>query len=784
MAVQLNPFKRFSYREQVSRSLSWGHYFIFINILLSCFLGFGYVYAAPPSPNFLSFVYLILTCLGHMSFLTIVVFLIIFFPLAFIGNFRYYRVLSVILAIICHTIVLFDIKIYLMVKVHLSYTAISLIVRELDFDTGLNYNFLFIAVPIVMGIEYAFAKITTHSLYKAHHPILVKSILMFLGACFISSHLLHIWADAYKYDRITLLRSTFPAHYPMTAKSFLTSHGWMGDEELDYAEQSNKGEYIRYPLSAINIDDNAKAKNLLVITINRFSYGDMSLENTPNLLRLKNEGQSFEEHYLLYQNEMDNVFSLNYGLPLQYRRAMLSGNIFPVTVDEMYRQDYVRRILVSDTQGLESLTPNDDVANPLAKNNAYYRSLLENSSLRAPQLGVNHNAKELFLGALEQINGYHVQESRPYAMTLVINDLRKAEAFYQDCMTVKDNLLIEESLDEENALDAISIVEPLITDDKELVLSNSSQEDNTNELTNQSQSTSQAKDLELAKSTSQGEGQSAVKGPSQGEGLGSSQSLAQGTSQKEDQSATQGELLGGSQGTASGGKTGLSTGRMPPKAGSAMHGYGNAYKVMNERYGAWFENEQCKLPSYSEDNYLFAGDALLHSMLTYEHNLRYVDAMIGTFINALQDSGLLDNTIVMITSTEGNSLLKSGNQRFDRIVQHVPLIVLWPDEQRKARNSEILSSHLDIFATVAQNGVNITTQTGNYTLGASLKNLGNRDFLLVDGSQMLILVGKDDNVIYSQDGESYVERHSERLQVRPNLENLIEAMRDLNRFLR
>ena len=49
---------------------------------------------------------------------------------------------------------------------------------------------------------------------------------------------------------------------------------------------------------------------------------------------------------------------------------------------------------------------------------------------------------------------------------------------------------------------------------------------------------------------------------------------------------------------------------------------------------------------------------------------------------------------------------------------------------------------------------------------------------------MLILVGKDDNVIYSQDGESYVESHSERLQVRPNLENLIEATRDLNRFLR
>lgn len=689
MAVQLNPFKRFSYREQVSRSLSWGHYFIFINILLSCFLGFGYVYAAPPSPNFLSFVYLVLTCLGHMSFLTIVVFLVIFFPLAFIGNFRYYRVLAVILAVVCHAVVLFDLKIYLMVKVHLSYTAINLILRELNFDTGLNYNFLFIAVPIVAGLEYAFAKITTHSLYKAHHPKLVKSILLILGACFISSHLIHIWADAYKYDRITLLRSTFPAHYPMTAKSFLSSHGWLSEDELNY-ESVTKGEYIRYPLSAITIDDSAKAQNLLVITINRFSYGDMSSENTPKLLALKDEGQSFEEHYLLYPNELDNVFSLNYGLPLQYRRALFSSNILPVTVDEMYRQDYVRRILVSDKQGLEALSPNDDTANPLVKKNAYYRNLLNNSTLRAPQLSVNHNAKEMFINALEQIHSYSVQDPRPFAMTLVVNDLRKEESFFQDCLPVKDNVLTEETLTtKDELLHDINVIDPVIL-------------------------------------------------PKEQE----------------------------------------------PKVLKDTNKHLSSNDAIVDRYGAWFENAQCQLPAYSEDNYLFAGDAQIRSMLIYEHNLRYVDAMLGTFIEALEDSGLLKNTTVVITSTEGNSLLKSGNQRFDRVVQHVPMIVLWPDEQRKARNNEILSSHIDIFATVAQDVVSITTPSGNYTLGLNLKNLGEREFLIVDNSQMLILVGKDDNVIYSQDGESYVESHSERLQVRPNLENLIEATRDLNRFLR
>lgn len=177
-------------------------------------------------------------------------------------------------------------------------------------------------------------------------------------------------------------------------------------------------------------------------------------------------------------------------------------------------------------------------------------------------------------------------------------------------------------------------------------------------------------------------------------------------------------------------------------------------------------------------------DADTQAVITYEHNLRYVDAMIGLFMQELNKSGLMDNTMVIITSTEGNDLLRQDTRRYDRQVQHVPLLVFWPDGGKQGRHSEVLSSPVDIFATVAGEVVNITTAQGNYTLGAQLRTLSGRDHLLVDGSDYLMLIGRDDTVIYSQDGESYVERHSERVQVRPNLENLIEATRDLNRFLR
>ena len=712
MDAPFKPNKRFSYKEQVSRSISWGHYFIFLNILLSCFLGTGYVYSAPPAPDFLSFVYLIITCLGHMSFLTVVVFLVIFFPLSFIGNFRWYRVLSVVLAVIWHTLLLFDIKIYLMVKVHLSFTALNLIVRELDFDTGLNYNFLFIAVPLVLAIEAVFAKITTHSLYRAHHPYLVRSVLAVIGVCFISSHVMHIWADAARYERITLLRSTFPVHYPMTAKSFLSSHGWLSEEELS-REQSLRSEYIHYPLSPLTIDSSATPRNLIVIAINRFSSSHLTHELTPSLSALEEKAHNFDEHYLLYSDEGDNVFSMNFGLPLQYRSAMISSRLLPVTADEMFRQDYVRRLMVSSgttlghhgraatasarssgAQGSVGAAGSAPVPGahapgaPAASGSSndrqldtYLRELLNNSGLRSPQLSVSGNARDLMINALHQIESYRSSEQRPFAINLVINDLRSSEDASLEC--------------------------------------------------------SQGR---TAGKAAAADGKAAATGAGAAEGA----AAAGGADAQGDGGADRDDLL-----------------------------------------SARFDQAVCALPARaSEESSGVTADADTQAVITYEHNLRYVDALIGLFMEELNKSGLMDNTMVIITSTEGNDLLRQDTRRYDRQVQHVPLLVFWPDGGKQGRHSEVLSSPVDIFATVASEVVNITTAQGNYTLGAQLRTLSGRDHLLVDGSDYLMLIGRDDTVIYSQDGESYVERHSERVQVRPNLENLIEATRDLNRFLR
>lgn len=649
--THLNPLKRTSYKEQVARSISWGHYFIFLNILLACLASFAYVYAAPPFQGVLSMFYMIVSWLGHMSFLTVVAYLVLFFPLAFIGNFRYYRVLAVTLASLLHTLLLFDIKIFLMVKVHLGVTALSLIVRELDFDTGLNYNFLFIAIPIVIAFELVFAKITTHSLYKAHHPVFVRSVIAGLFACFISSHILHIWADAVKYEPIITLRSTLPAHYPMTARSFLKSHGWLSEEQLQSASRSDPSMVLSYPISKIHTDEQARPYNLLVVAFNGLSYSNLSADNTPELLKLKQRSQSFEQHYLLYDDELKNLFSMSYGLPLQYRSTLFSQSRVPVIVDEMFKQDFLPRLVVSFPNSLQ-----DEFAQ-------YSKDIVAQAGLRHMQLLHSENDLETLKHAQNQIMQYASgQETRAFSMLVMLNDLKYPSEQGQYYLNSRRS---------------------------------STTADSNVDVANENESNS----IQGAQNESSAQVAS-----------GSSNNLA--------------------------------------------------------------------------DDLLADKDPAFMALYLYEQTLRQIDAQLGIMIKQLDKTHLLDNTVVIVTSLSGDPKL-AHSTAFDRKQQHVPLFVIWPEQEQIGSSVNNLSSPQDLVATIASEVLHITTASGNFTLGDNLKHLPEREFLIVDGNdELLILLGKQDTVIYSQDGSSYVERNDKQVQTRPNLEKLIRATRDLNRFLK
>lgn len=335
MAGTLNFSKLFSYREQLSRSSVWGHHFLFLNLILSSVIGFVYFYAAPDTGSFLGFFYLLCSWLGQMCFLTFVVYLLLLFPLSFIGSYRAYRPLCVVIAVLGDAVLLFDVKLYLAAKVHISAPVFSLMFKDLDFYTGLNYNFMYIAIPVVIALQLLFAMLSTRELYKTRRNYFPAVFGTLALLAFVASHSLSAWADASGYRQITAARNVYPAHYPLTARSFLQSHGWASDGGR--ADQSDHS--YTYPLSEITVGE-ITPRSVVFIFFDGLSYADLSTANTPELMRLKADYMSFENHYLPYDDENDNFFAATFGLPAQYREPLLERRTYPVTLEQMYRSEY------------------------------------------------------------------------------------------------------------------------------------------------------------------------------------------------------------------------------------------------------------------------------------------------------------------------------------------------------------------------------------------------------------------------------------------------------------
>lgn len=429
--------KVFSWHEQISLSIAWGHHFLILNILLTCLIGLTYVYAAPETESFVAFVYLILTWLGQLSFIAFALYICLFFPLCFVMPFRFYRPIAVLLAIAADVVLLADAKMYLAVKAHISPQLIRLFFGDLDFHTGLNFNFMLIALPLLLVCQTIFAKISTKELYLERRPK-AGFILGAAALCtFAVSHCLYAWADAVNYDAVVMLRSVYPAQYPMTAKTFLKSHGWISAENRRTWDPSA----FVYPLTTIEAKPLPQARGLVFVNLNGLSYDELSAKTTPGLLELKNTYHSFENHYLPYHNRSDNLFAVAFGMHRRYKGSLQKAGKIPVIAEEMLRQGYELSILTNSPS-----FPGD-------------KDALVISGLRQAAISRHDNCKEMFDHALELIKGR--PEGRRFGLNLSLDLKPEAQAAeHEACLAAADSALSSfvAALQQENLLKGVMVI--------------------------------------------------------------------------------------------------------------------------------------------------------------------------------------------------------------------------------------------------------------------------------------------------------------------------------------
>ena len=162
-----------------------------------------------------------------------------------------------------------------------------------------------------------------------------------------------------------------------------------------------------------------------------------------------------------------------------------------------------------------------------------------------------------------------------------------------------------------------------------------------------------------------------------------------------------------------------------------------------------------------------------------------VDDQINRVLNALRDSGKLDNTVVIITAGRGIPLSEE-EETFDWSHGHlqVPLVIHWPGTPAQRINA--LTDHTDLMTTLMQRLLHVSTPASEYSQGQDLFNPQRRHYWVTaaDNDTLAITTPKK-TLVLNNNGKyrTYNLRGESVKDEKPQLSLLLQVLTDEKRFI-
>ncbi|CTS67069.1 DUF3413 domain-containing protein [Escherichia coli] len=162
-----------------------------------------------------------------------------------------------------------------------------------------------------------------------------------------------------------------------------------------------------------------------------------------------------------------------------------------------------------------------------------------------------------------------------------------------------------------------------------------------------------------------------------------------------------------------------------------------------------------------------------------------VDDQINRVLNALRDSGKLDNTVVIITAGRGIPL-SEDEETFDWSHGHlqVPLVIHWPGTPAQRINA--LTDHTDLMTTLMQRLLHVSTPAREYSQGQDLFNPQRRHYWVTaaDNDTLAITTPKKTLVLNNNGKYRTYNLRGERVKdEKPQLSLLLQVLTDEKRFI-
>ncbi len=332
-------------RDRVSRLINWGHWFAFFNGLLAMIVGSRYLGSVGYPETWYGWFYLSVSTIGQFSFLAFIAYLICLFPLTLILPYsKILRGVAAVIATLSLCILLYDTIVYADYGMHLSPFAFDLAWADLN---ALLRGTSYIVTPLaIIAIELTMANFLWKRIEKIQKLNLGNKVITLVCVCFISSHLIHIWADAADITEITRFDDTYPLSYPATARSFMESHGIDGSYQGD--DVNHNTSVLSYPEQPLTCQADKKI-NVLMITIDSLRADMVDGKSMPFLHQYTENNQSFTQHFSGGNQFRTGMFSLLYGLQGSYGDARIFNSTSPLLTRSFQQAGYELGLFLPET---------------------------------------------------------------------------------------------------------------------------------------------------------------------------------------------------------------------------------------------------------------------------------------------------------------------------------------------------------------------------------------------------------------------------------------------------
>ncbi len=229
-------------RQRVTKLVSWGHWFAFVNIFLALIIASVFIFSSPSPNSTIGTIYLLSNWFGHIGFLTFAGFVIFILPLCYLAtNPKIIKTAASIIAAIGLALLAFDALLYNRTGFHINFNSTDLLRSEAQtqisqFGTQ-QWGYLLLLFVIWLGFQLVLANAIWNRMDRFQQRKIGLPVTTFFVVCFVSSHAVHVWADAELYQPIIKQDNMFPLSYPATAKTTMSRYGLLDLESYEERKQ-------------------------------------------------------------------------------------------------------------------------------------------------------------------------------------------------------------------------------------------------------------------------------------------------------------------------------------------------------------------------------------------------------------------------------------------------------------------------------------------------------------------------------------------------------------------